>query len=299
MAPHILDRRTAIAGMGSTMLAAIAGCAGDASPQETSNADTPRSSATPSDGGGGPTATSGEEDTLVDWDDAQEYRTWLTDGVMQTDAETNARFTYAATYAEPYAAGERAAVLDLAPENIDGHLLSGGTIVHFGTFDVGSLRDRVDASEDHEVVDEYEGFDVVDGELGHLAIGADAVVVGNGYEPLIAAHERRRDRLEEIDPVFTRLFEKLPPGQELVGQFDSPTGGDVDVEAIHAWAHTVESFDGGDATWVFAFDDEEDLTEEVLGELEGIVPDIDGASVDRSSRDGRFARVEGILPGFR
>lgn len=296
MALQTLDRRTVVAGMGFTVLATIAGCVGDSSSPETS--DTPESSASPP-GDRGKSTTPPDEGDVVDWDNADGFRTWLTDGVMETDRETNARFEYVATYGEAYAAGERAAVLDLSPEDIDGHLVSGGTIVHFGTFDVASLRERVAASDDHEIVDEYAGFDVIESGRSHLAIGAEAIVVGNGYEPLIAAHEGRRERLEEQDSTFTRLFEKLPPGELIVGQYDSPTGGDVDVEAIGAWAHTMESLDGGDATWVFAFDNEDELTEDVLGELEEIVPSVEGASIDHSSRDGRFARVEGTLPGFR
>jgi len=235
--------------------------------------------------------------------DATGFRSWLTDERLREDS--NLRFDYARGYTEAFVGG-RVEPLNLTSENVDGHVTQSGTTVHLGGFGIDAMTDRIENAEGFEVTGEHEGYVVAEGtvEAGDrsitfpVAVGEDAVVVGEGYEAHIDAHTGERDRLEGVEPDFGVLFDELPlEGYATVaGEYGTPTGTSANVTeyvSVSGVAH--ETPTGGDTTWVYVFDDSDDVTPKRAGILASSVQSGVG-EVNDTETDGRVVRLSGTVP---
>lgn len=248
------SRRSLLASAGALALTGLAGCTSsgpeDATPADDTagQTDTPAESTTDRE----PDTSDGESTPSVDWSDVAGFRTWITDYTWVDGG--NSRFDYQQVGVEQLTESGRASFLDLDPERVDGVLFHAGTVCYLGNFDAGALSETVESSDAHDVTGSYGGYTTADAtETGaRFAIGDDAVLAGASVEQLVDAHRGERERLEESAPVFTRLFDRLPDRGLVTGQFGAPVGGEVDADAIDAWAHSMPSLDAADGTWVYA-----------------------------------------------
>lgn len=295
------SRRSVLATTGALALAGLAGCtSGD------SNADAPTDTATTEPTSDQTTTSSTTAETVsdgddttdavmedvepVDWDEVSAFRTWLTDYSMIP--EGNDRFDYQAVDLNRVVGTGRAGFLDLDVEAVDGFLVDSGNVVYPGSFDVDRLTDAVESSDAHELTGEYEGY-VTAAATEHgteFALGDDAVLAGSDLSKWIDAHLGDRNRLEEVDPVFTYLFRRLPDRGLLTAQYGPPAGGEISTEAIYAWGHSMASLDADDATWVYVLEDA--ATEDVVDELEtGLEESVFTKSVTDVAVGGRIVTV--------
>lgn len=282
------SRRSVLAATGTLTVTALAGCTGGDSDDATSS--DPTDTATTADTTGASTTTEATtaDAPSVDWDEVAAFRTWLTD--YSTIPESNHRFDYQSVGLDRLVESGRASFLDLSPADVDGFLVQSGNVFYLGGFDAGSLADTVEASEDHELTGEYEGYTTAEAtETGtEFALGGDAVLAGSELTEWIDAHRGARQRLEEADPVFTRIFRRLPDRGLVTGQYGPPAGGEIDAEAIDAWGTSMPSLDADDGTWVYALapDASEAEIDELASELDASA--FTGEVTDRTV-DGRFA----------
>lgn len=243
--------------------------------------------------GEGEDETEAEDAPEVDWNEAEEYRKWLTDAGLRENS--NLGFEYNDGYSDSFV-GARVEPLGLSSENVDAHVTQSGRTVHLGDFDTETLLGRVEEADGYETTGEYEGYTVVEGTVNgttvELAVGDDAVVVGEGYEAHIDARVGNRDRLEDVEPDFTLLIGELPDRVSISGQQGSPTGSGVDAEGVSVSGTASEGL-GGTTTWVFVFENADQLTDDVLSELRGVSRFGEATSTEM---DGRVARVVGEVP---
>lgn len=248
------SRRSVLATAGTLALAGLAGCtSGDdeskPKPSDGTTKSTDEPSATTTDA-----ASTTESEPSVDWTDVAAFRTWLTD--YSTLPESNHRFDYQSVALDRVLESGRVGFLDLAPETVDGFLTQSTNVFFPGTYDAAALVDAVEASDDHEVSGEYEGYTTAERtETGtQVAVGDDAVLAGSELSVWIDAHVGERDRLEQADPLFTRLFERLPDSGLVTAQYGPPAGGNIDSDAIDAWATSMASLEAESGTWVYALE---------------------------------------------
>ncbi|MFW5984176.1 MAG: hypothetical protein ACOCRA_03165, partial [Halobacteria archaeon] len=230
-------------------------------------------------------------------------RSWLTDDRLRE--EGNLRFDYARGCTEAFVGG-RVEPLNFSSENVDGHVTQSGTVVHLGEFDVDAMTDRIERTDGFRKTGEYEGYVVAEGtvEAGDsnvtfpVAVGEDAVVVGEGYEAHIDAYTGERDTLGEVETEFGVLFDEIPlEGYATVaGQYGVPTGTSSTVgEYVTVSGVAHETPTGGDTTWVYIFEDADDVTPKRAGILASSVQS-DVGEVNDTETDGRVVRIEGELP---
>lgn len=275
------SRRSVLAGVGTLALAGVAGCTGgdsDSTTAATTDADT----ATGTDA-----APTTESAASVDWSEVADFRTWLT--AYSTLPSSNARFDYQSVSVAQIVENGRTSFLDLSVENVDGTLVQSGNTIVLGSFNASALANAVEVSDGYEVTGEHAGFTTAEAteRETEFALGEDAVLAGSDLAVWIDTHRGERDRLEESDPVFTRIFEKLPERGIVAGQRGPPAGGEIDVEAIEAWGNSMASLDADTATWVYAL--EPDTSDETVDELaDGLAASAFTDEVTDRSEDGRF-----------
>lgn len=293
---HTVTRRGVVA----LAAAGLAGCLGsDDEPADTDDSPDGNESDPESNDDDSSSLEPPERDIEPDWESAAEFRTWL---LADTVLDGNRRFDYTSVFPEgtELGAGFPDAV-GVSTDTVDGHLIQSYTQVYLGTFDPEAVREAVregaETAADLEVVDEYEGYAVLEqpvgGDTRRLAVGPDAVVVGRDYERRIDAHNGEYERLEEADPEFTHLFRELPHDETVTGHYGAPAAEGIDVDGIYLWGVSSESPTADELTWKFVFAREEDLTEDALASLEEI-----SADVRESGIDGRTATVVGAPPSF-
>ena len=290
--------RRRFAALAAAGLAGLAGCAdGDETSADEQESDV-ESDDVDADADAG--ADSGTDDALdpdeidgpeapPEWDHA-EFRAWLLDEGPVEDG--NRRFDYTETIPEGFGS-DLPSFFDVSQATVDGHLVQGFTQVFLGAFDADAMTAGGADADSFTLADEYEGYAVLepDGDGPPAAIGPDAIVIGEDYERRIDARYGERDRLEEADPDFERLFAELPHENTISGQYGSPTGGDADIDEIALWGVSSPEPMADSMTWVFVFEDEAALTEDALADLETV-----SGGVEESSIDGRIARVVGAPP---
>ncbi|THE65536.1 hypothetical protein D8Y22_06890 [Salinadaptatus halalkaliphilus] len=288
------DSRLTRRSMLAVTMAAIAGC--------TSGGDDPEELPPDAETGGDESERDADEreipdrDIDADWDAAAPFRTWLLDSDPVSGG--NRRFDYTAVFPEgvdlePVLPG----FSDVTIDDVDGHLVQAFTQVFFGTFDVDAITADADRDDDTEITGTYGGYTVVteslpDGERT-LAIGPEAIVIGDDYEARIDAHQGERDRLEDVDPEFTHLFQQLPHTETVTGEYDAPAGSNVDIDEIYLWGVSSESPMAEEMTWVFVFESADALTDDALETLEAVSSDVASAE-----RDGRTATIVGTPPAM-
>ena len=227
-------------------------------------------------------------------DEVKEYRKWLTDARLRENS--NLRFEYTDGYTDVFVGG-RVEPLDLSPENVEGHLTQSGRVVHLGDFDTETLVERVEETDSYETAGEYEGYTVVEGMVNgttvELAFGEDAVVVGEGYEAPIDARLGNRERLEEVESDFTLLLDELPEGETIAGQYGAPPRSSPVGEYVSVWGVSHETQTGGETTWVYVFENADDVTPKRAGIL---ASSIRIGDANDTETDGRVARVMGEVP---
>lgn len=281
------SRRSLLASTGALALSGVAGCLGgrpgDSAPAPADPTDAPEETAAT-------TTTDDPADAAVDWSEVAAFRTWLTD--HSTFPSTNHRFDYQEVDLDGVAGSGRAGFLGLDAADVDGFLVQSGNAIFLGSFDAAALTDAVESSDEHEVTGEYEGYVTAEATetRTELAVGDDAVLAGAELSAWIDARRGDRDRLEEVDPVFTHLFRRLPDRGLLTAQYGSPTGGEIRVEEIYAWGHSMASLDADAATWVYVLEDA--ATEAVVADLEaGLDESVFTESVTDVAVDGRTVTV--------
>ena len=251
--------------------------------------------------GDSPGETDGQEDGTGDaeasepnWDEVKEYRKWLTDARLRENS--NLRFEYTDGYTDVFVGG-RVEPLDISSENVDGHLTQSGRVVHLGGFDTETLVERVEEADGYETAGEYEGYTVVEGAVNgttvELVFAEDAVVVGEGYEAAIDARVGNRERLEEVESDFTLLLDELPEGETVAGQYGAPPESSPVGEYVSVWGVSHETQTGGETTWVYVFEDADDVTPKRAGIL---ASSIQLGDANDTETDGRVARVVGEVP---
>lgn len=256
------SRRSVLASAGTLALAGLAGCtSGDTESDTTSGSTATTADAT--------TTTTESDAPSVDWDEVAPFRTWLTE--YSTLPSSNARFDYQSANLDALVESGRASFLDLAVEDVDGFLTQSANVVYLGEFDAEALTTTIEESADHEVTGEYEGYATAEAaETGtEFAVGEDAVLAGSELSVWIDTHLGERERLEEVAPVFTRIFERLPDRGVVTGQYGPPAGGEIDAEAIEAWGHSMSALEAGEGTWVYALEPgtDEAAVDELASEL--------------------------------
>ncbi|MFP8952724.1 hypothetical protein ACLI4Z_07105 [Natrialbaceae archaeon A-arb3/5] len=229
-----------------------------------------------------------ERDIEPAWDEAAPFRPWL------LDSTHNRRFDYTAVFPEEAdPAAQLPDFFDVATDDLDGHLIQTESQVFLGSFDVESIANGAEASDEYEFSGHYEGYAVVEptgseASVPHeIAVGSEAIVLGADYEARIDARLGEHERLEEVDSEFTHLFRELPYETTVTAQYDSPMGGSM--EDVYIWGVASESPTAETMTWVFVL--REDPSEDVLEELESVSDD-----VEESELDGRTATVVGAPP---
>lgn len=287
-----MNRRTFL---GSGVCGAVVGLAGcQESGGTDGNASNEETGATASNGdaNGAPSdlAPVGavEADVSVDWESVAPFRTWMT---SERHVEGGLlRFAYADEYARHYVSPGPAELFDLTAETVSGHLVQGSAEIHFGEFDADTQLSAVESSEDHEVTETYEGYSIVD---DAYAVGEDAILWQHVEQDLthrIDVHRGEAERLEEAYPEYTLLFEELPEGAVLEGQYSAPTTPAEGVNTRFLYGLASDSLEPGSQTWAFVFQSAEDLTDAVVSELESIP-----ATVEETSRDGRTLTITGTV----
>lgn len=228
-------------------------------------------------------------DTPPEWEHA-EFRAWLIDEDPRED--DTRRFDYTETIPEGFG-DDLPSPFDISEATVDGHLTQALTQVFLGEFDADAMIDDAAAADAFDVTGEYEGYAVLEptGDGPPAAVGPSAIVIGEDYEARIDARYGERDRLEEADSEFERLFAELPNEKTITGQYGGPAGDDVEIDGIHCWGVSSPEPMAESMTWVFVFEDEADLTEDALADLETL-----SSSVEESESDGRIARVVGAPP---
>ena len=235
--------------------------------------------------------------------DAARFRSWLTDDGLRE--ESSLRFDYARGYTEAFVGG-RVEPLGLSSEDIDGHVAQSGTVIHLGDFDVGTMTGRIEDAEGFETTGEHVGYTVAEGTVSAgdgnvtfpVAVGEDAVVVGEGYEAHIDAHTGERETLGEAEPDFGVLLEevRLEEHATVAGQYGVPTGTSTTVgEYVSVSGVAHETPTGGNTTWIYVFEDADDVTPKRAGILASSVQGGVG-EVDDTETDGRIVRIEGEVP---
>ncbi|AXR76721.1 hypothetical protein [Natrarchaeobaculum sulfurireducens] len=283
----------------------LAGCTGSGDPEADSSDDSePDEQPGPDDGtddsdGGDDEPIDREEhvpdrDVEPDWDTAASFRKWL---LFESPVDGgNRRFDYTESFPDDV---DLSAVLpeftELTIDDIDGHLVQGFTQVFLGSFDPDAIADDAEGDDDAEVVGEYEGYAVISevmpsGQARTLAVGADAIVIGDDYEARIDARHGDGERLEDVDPEFTHLFQQLPHEGTITGEYDSPEGV-LEIDEIYLWGVSSESPMADEMAWVFVMEHADDLTEDLLADLEDVSSDVSDSSID-----GRTAILTGAPP---
>ncbi|WP_128477879.1 hypothetical protein [Halorussus pelagicus] len=279
----------------ASVAVALAGCAGTSkrgneSDSATTTTQTTDERTTTGSDAEGTTVESDDAAPTVAWDEVAPFRKWLTD--YSTIPNSNHRFDYVRGYSDAYVKGGRVSFLDLSRESFDGHLTQSGNVIHLGSFDAASLTARIEESPDHERTGEYEKYAFAEQtETGiEVAVSDDALLAGSDLRTWIDTRLGKRERLEERDPDFTRVFQRLPDRGLVTGQYGPPTGGEIDNDAIKLWGLSRGSLSSDTATWVYVFETAEDLTDEALTSVEnGLGPLVQ--EVTNSKRDGRFATI--------
>lgn len=294
MTDSSLTRRR-FAALAAAGLTGLAGCSGgdetSTDEQETdvdSDGDEPNAESGPD--ALDPAEIDGPE-TPPEWEHA-EFRAWLLDDGPIDGG--NRRFDYTETIPEGFGS-DLPSFFDVSQATVDGHLVQSFTQVFLGAFDADAMIEGAADADAFTITDEYEGYAVLqpDGDGPPAAVGPDAIVIGEDYEHRIDARYGERERLEEADPDFERLFAELPHENTISGQHGSPADEDIDVDGISLWGVSSPEPMADSMTWVFVFEDESALTEDALAELE----DISGDVTDTGT-DGRIARVVGAPPDF-
>jgi len=288
------SRRSVLATASGLALAGLAGCtASGGDDGATTQATTDESTAATTEQGD--TATTTEASATVDYSEVGDFRTWLTD--YSTLPSSNGRFDYQRVGLDTVVGVGRTSVFDISAADADGALVQSGNGIVLGSFDVADLVADVEASADHEVTGEHEGYRTAEAtESGsELAVGEDAVLAGSDLSVWIDTHLGERDRLEEVDPVFTRILERLPHRGVVAGQYGTPAGGEIDAEAIEAWGTSMESLEAGEGTWVYVLEPgtDESAVEELASEL---AASAFTEAVTGRRRDGRFVTFEATTP---
>ncbi|SDQ61924.1 hypothetical protein [Natronobacterium texcoconense] len=232
----------------------------------------------------------------VDWESVPEFRRWLTDEPQR--AESNRRFDYVDTVTSMFISPAIGFVEEF-DDDITGSLVHDGHEIHLGDFDRDAVVDAAASFSgeaggptdgiEYERTETYEGYTLfTDG----LAVGEDAILWNLRDETATAAIDTRLDRdirLEAAEPLFTAVFDRLPDGIEVVGQYGPPAGGDVSADEILLWGGTRESLESTDMTWIFVAEDEASVTDELLAELETVAVD------PELEVDGQFVRIDGSM----
>ncbi|WP_247730841.1 hypothetical protein [Halovivax limisalsi] len=287
----MLRRRAITAGFAS-LGAGIGGCFG------TGEEDSDEFESNGSRGGGGePTPVDDEGYPVVadvDWGverrrptDPENFRFWLT--MHRQPPGNGVRFNYADGW-QPDHVGELFDFTDLAQQSVTGSLLHANAATYLGTFDVDELLQHVEAADEYERTGEYGGFHLVN---DRIAIGPDAIVVSTfdvDYDVPIDRYNGKRKPLEAIDPGVTRLFEELPPGGSLEGEYVAPIRDALGVETGYLRGISSDTVESRECTWVYLFTDESHVTDTVLSKLESPL-----AHVRRTEIDGRVARLFGTV----
>jgi len=235
-----------------------------------------------------------DRDVEPDWDAAAPFRKWL---LFESPIDGgNRRFDYTATFPDDVDLSTvLPAFTDVTIDDVDGHLVQGFTQVFLGSFDPDAIADDAEGDDDAEVVGEYEGYAVIsevmpDGQARTLAVGADAIVIGDDYEARIDAAHGDGERLEDVDPEFTHLFQQFPYEGTITGEYDAPQGV-LEIDEIYLWGVSSESPMADEMAWVFVMEHADDLTEELLTDLEEV-----SSEVHESSIEGRTAKIVGAPP---
>lgn len=293
----MVDSRLSRRGVIVAAAAGLAGCTGSSGDEPETDDET---SETETDGDVDDSAQEDRRDDVPDrdvepdWDAAASFRKWL---LFESPIDGgNRRFDYTESFPDDV---DLSAVLpeftDLTIDDVDGHLVQGFTQVFLGSFDADAIADDAGGDDDAEVVGEYEGYAVIsevmpDEQERTLAVGADAIVIGDDYEARIDARHGDGERLEDVDPEFTHLFQQLPHEGTITGEYDAPEGV-LEIDEIYLWGVSSESPMAEEMAWVFVMEHEDDLTEDLLADLEEVSSD-----VSDSSMDGRTATIVGAPP---
>lgn len=296
------SRRSVLASAGALALAGLAGCTGDGGTDATSTTTTSGATTTTPSTTSETATTSQETETTseadaptVDYDEVADFRTWLT--AHSTIPESNNRFDYQSVGLDGVVGVGRTGVFDLSADDADGALVQSGNVVLLGEFDADALVEDVEASDGHEITGEYEGYRTAEAtETGsELAVGEDAVLAGSELSVWIDTHLGERERLEETDPVFTRIVRRLPHRGLVTAQYGTPAGGEIDAEAIEAWGTSMPSLEAGEGTWVYVL--EPDTGEAAVDELaDELAASAFTDEVTDRSRDGRFVTFDATVP---
>lgn len=290
------SRRSVLASAGALALAGLAGCTtGDGATGATTTAAPTQTTTSESTTSQQPETTAADDAPSVTWDEVADFRTWLSD--HSTLPSSNSRFDYQSVGLDQLVSAGRVSFLELSPADADGFLTQSGNAIYLGEFDADALTSAVEESPDHEVTGEYEGYTTAEAtERGtELAVGGDAVLAGSELSAWIDTHVGEQERLEETDPVFTRIIRRLPHRGLVTGQYGAPAGGEIDAEAIEAWGTSMVSLDSGEGAWVYALepDTSEAAVDELATELgESAFTD----EVTDRRRDGRFVTFDATMP---
>ncbi|ELY54838.1 hypothetical protein [Natronolimnohabitans innermongolicus] len=225
-----------------------------------------------------------DPDVDLEWDDAREFRAWLFDDGNETTGQYN--------YTEDLPPVDDVEspileVIDGYPDRVDGLLRQPGSEVVFGEFDRDDLESTLEGSDAYAVTDEYEGYVVAEpddenGDGGPVAGGDDAIVVGSRYERPIDAGRGERDRLEEIDPWMTHVFETLPTGELASGAYLAPLEG-LEHGEIYCWGVSTPDREADASEWALVFDDPDDAVDaenDVRSEVELVGGEVTALEVD-------------------
>ena len=289
-----LSRRSVLASASAVALAGLAGCTGGDGGDTTTTGDptlTTTSQPTTSE----QSETTGDDAPAVDWDEVADFRTWLS--AHSTLPSSNSRFDYQSVALDGVVGVGRTSVFDLSAADADGALVQSGNTIILGAFDPDALVADVEASADHELTGEHEGYRTAEAtESGsELAIGEDAVLAGSELSVWIDTHLGERERLEETDPVFTHILRRLPHRGLVTAQYGPPAGGEIDAEVIEAWGTSMASLESGEGVWVYVLDP--DTSEAAVDELAAELGESAFTeAVTSRRRDGRFVTFEATMP---
>lgn len=293
--------RRGFAGLAAASVAGLAGCAGSDDTDTSAETDGETDADPDSDNSDGGTDTDGDTESGLDSSDIDgpdtppewahaEFRAWLlSEAALEGDTR---RFDYTETIGEGFGS-DLPSFFDVSPETVDGHLSQSFSQVFLGEFDADAMIDGAAEADSFTLTDEYNGYAILEpaGNGPPAAVGPDAIVIGADYEQRIDARYGERERLEETDPDFERLFAELPHENTISGQYGSPAGAEFDIDEISLWGVSSPEPMADSMTWVFVFEDEAALTDDVLARLEDISSD-----VTESEANGRIARVVGAPP---
>lgn len=189
---------------------------------------------------------------------------------------------------------ELAEVFQTEPGSFAGELIVGDPNssrerrIQLGQFDRDAVVETLQENAGVSVVDEYNGYTVIEGQQGEGAVGPDAILSLPIYAQYIDAKRGEGERLTEVDEPVGHVLDVLPEGFQISVSRHSNI---EDLAVNGSTFHDIEDGFPNRTTRAFVFHDEADATVERAREIISI-GQTDFEEILTEERHGRMVMTE-------